>query len=59
MSQICLIQGPAPTMTQSQSMSPLSVMTVLTAPLLSFLKPVTLTPVRILTASFSALRARP
>jgi len=48
MSQICLTQGPAPTTTVSQSMLPWSVTTDLTAPELSFTKPVTLTPVMIL-----------
>src|SRR3979490_234176 len=59
MSQICLTQGPAPTTTVSQSMLPWSVTTDLTAPELSFTKPVTLTPVMILAPSRSALPARP
>jgi len=59
MSQICLTQGPAPTTTVSQSILPWSVTTDLTAPELSFMKPVTLTPVMILAPSRSALPASP
>ncbi len=59
MSQICLTQGPAPTMTWSQPILPLSVTTAVTAPVASFSKPVTLTPVTMRTPSFSAFLARP
>src|SRR5689334_19689937 len=59
MSQICFTHGPVPTTTQSQSMLPLSVTTVLTVPEPSLMKPVTLTPVMMRTPSCSALPARP
>src|SRR5882757_1039283 len=59
MSHTCLTQGPVPTTTNSQSILPWSVTTVLTAPEPSLTNPVTLTPVMIRTPSCSALPARP
>src|SRR5579872_621777 len=58
-SHTCFTQGPTPTTTKSHLIFPLSVTTVVTAPLLSLRNPITLTPAMILTPFACALLARP